>query len=248
MKTKKHRATISAKKKVKIEKGFLSNFIKNRIAEYDEPTRKGTRKGSIVGLSKKKYSATLWLLSNFTVDEIAKKVGVSQGLLRKWKTENQFKEKIWEDEEAYLQYHKAKRKEVYTIMQDHFNNPERIDRLTSDRELDDYDDFSLYNPSLILDIVESIMRGLENNCKYANTETFSFIYCFDLILELVFNEPVITLEQRRKSRELLRLLIDQISYHQRAILSVPKYSDEQRKKALILAIMIQNYGCLLVER
>jgi len=246
MRTKENRATGSAKKKVKIEKEFLSNFIKNRIAKYDEPTRKGTAKGCIVGLSKKKYSATLWLLTNLTIDEIAKKVGVSQGLLRKWKTEDQFKEKTWQHQDDYLLYHKNKRDELYAILQDYFSNPVRIDELTSDRELTEYDDYSLYNPSLILDIVENIMRKIENNFKCTYFDIFSFIYCFDLVLELVLNGPAITLEHRRKSNQLLQLLIDQISYCQRAILSVTKYSDEQRKKALILAIMIQNYGCLLV--
>jgi hypothetical protein len=47
-----------------------------------------------VGLSKKKHLVALWCLSSLELKEIARNVGVSYGLLRKWRTEGLFKETI----------------------------------------------------------------------------------------------------------------------------------------------------------
>lgn len=64
---------------------FLQNFIDKKMREYNPPASK--REG---GLSEQKYKATLLFLTNRLHEDIAEEVGVSYGLLRKWRTEDTF--------------------------------------------------------------------------------------------------------------------------------------------------------------
>ena len=73
-------------------KDYASLYIQDQLDRYDEPERKGTPRGSAVGVSKNKFHAALLLsLTNRTPKDIAQEVGVSYGLLRKWSTEPEFK-------------------------------------------------------------------------------------------------------------------------------------------------------------
>jgi hypothetical protein len=61
-------------------------------AKYKEPTRKGTPKGEKIGFPSKKYFASILVgITNRKVKDIAQQSDVSYGLLRKWKTESDFK-------------------------------------------------------------------------------------------------------------------------------------------------------------
>jgi len=73
---------------------LLSRFISEKIQRYFEPSRQGTPKGTDIGFSGKKYGATLYSLTNVTQKEIASRLEVSHGLLRKWHTEDAFKKMI----------------------------------------------------------------------------------------------------------------------------------------------------------
>jgi hypothetical protein len=77
-------------------KGLLPRFLKEKEKDYEEPTRKGTPKGENIGFSLQKYRATLYALTSVDLTEMSKKLGVSYGLLRKWRTEPTFKEQIEE--------------------------------------------------------------------------------------------------------------------------------------------------------
>ncbi len=101
-------------KKYKPFKSVLFNYINKKIKNYDEPTRKGRvpTLGQPIGLSRKKYAATLWLLAGLEIKVIAENVGVSAGLLRKWKTEDVFKKQIKENENEIAEYHCQYLKEV----------------------------------------------------------------------------------------------------------------------------------------
>lgn len=70
---------------------FLDRFIEEKLHAYEEPHRRGTPKGEPVGLSKTKYHASLLMLTNKKQKEIAKDIGISHSLLRKWNTEQAFK-------------------------------------------------------------------------------------------------------------------------------------------------------------
>lgn len=72
--------------------GFVTEFIFLKYSNYDEPVRKGTPKGEKIGLSKKKYLASILVgTTNWKLKKIAKSCDVSYGLLRKWKTEPDFR-------------------------------------------------------------------------------------------------------------------------------------------------------------
>lgn len=68
----------------------LQCFIIKQIADYREPERQGTAKGEPIGLSSSKYKSTLLFLTNLKGKEIADTVDVSYGLLRVWRTEEQY--------------------------------------------------------------------------------------------------------------------------------------------------------------
>jgi len=71
---------------------ILTDFIQTKILDYTEPTRAGTEKGHKIGFSSHKYLAALLVgLTNRKAKEISKGVKVSYNVLRKWKTEADFK-------------------------------------------------------------------------------------------------------------------------------------------------------------
>ena len=70
-------------------------FIAEKSVVYEEPERKGTPRGEKIGFPKKKYLASLFVgISNFKAKDLAEglqKHGLTHGLIRKWKTEDDFK-------------------------------------------------------------------------------------------------------------------------------------------------------------
>lgn len=70
--------------------GVLGYFIASKLQEYVEPERAGTPKGESIGLSRKKYHGALLSLTSLSLRKQAKQIGVSYGVLRKWRTEDAF--------------------------------------------------------------------------------------------------------------------------------------------------------------
>jgi len=75
-------------------KGLLLRFIKEKRESYVEPSRKGTPRGEIIGLSLEKYMASLFMLTSMNLKRISERSKVSYGLIRKWRTEAPFKGQI----------------------------------------------------------------------------------------------------------------------------------------------------------
>ncbi len=71
---------------------LLTTFIENKIKDYQEPTRKGTPKGEPIGFSKKKFAAALNLISNVYLYTFGDDLEVDYQVLRKWNTEEKFKQ------------------------------------------------------------------------------------------------------------------------------------------------------------
>ena len=71
-------------------RNFLTNYIDEQLRMYAEPQRKGTPRGESIGMGQKKFHACLLSLSNTMQKDIAEKVGVGYGLVRKWGTEKEF--------------------------------------------------------------------------------------------------------------------------------------------------------------
>jgi hypothetical protein len=82
---------------------FIHEFILYRMLNYLEPTRKGTIRGDKIGFPSKKYHASILVgISNATPKEIAKVSGVSYDLIRKWKTEPDFRNQVNEQCSAFI--------------------------------------------------------------------------------------------------------------------------------------------------
>jgi len=69
---------------------LLDKFMVEKANNYIEPLRKGTPRGEPIGVSGKKYWATLLCLKKIPLKQMASMLKVSYGLLRKWRTEDAF--------------------------------------------------------------------------------------------------------------------------------------------------------------
>ena len=72
----------------------LGLYIEEKMDAYVEPERKGTPKGEEIGFSRQKYGASLMNITTLKQKRIAKLLNVSYGLLRKWRTEERFREMV----------------------------------------------------------------------------------------------------------------------------------------------------------
>jgi len=77
-----------------------------QLEKYEEPERVGVPRGEPVGFSAKKFHAALAqvLKPSFTLAEIADLVGVSDGQVRVWRTEEPFKKLAEELQAGFLNY------------------------------------------------------------------------------------------------------------------------------------------------
>lgn len=83
---------------------LLKSFIKKRLAQYVEPERKGTPRGEPVGFSKQKYHASLMMLYSKRIKALSGEMDISYGLLRKWRTEEDFLHLVHKHARDFLQY------------------------------------------------------------------------------------------------------------------------------------------------
>ena len=70
---------------------LLNRFLYEKLQGYAERTRKGTPRGDRIGFPKAKYWAALIALTNTPLQEAARVVGITYGLLRRWRSEVEFK-------------------------------------------------------------------------------------------------------------------------------------------------------------
>ncbi|MEW6658016.1 MAG: hypothetical protein AB1424_05100 [Thermodesulfobacteriota bacterium] len=92
-----------------IKKNLLDLFHKwadPQLEQYEEPERVGVPRGEPVGFSAKKFHAALAMVlkPSFTLAEIADLVGVSDGQVRVWRTEESFKKLAEELQTGFLHY------------------------------------------------------------------------------------------------------------------------------------------------
>jgi hypothetical protein len=72
----------------------LKRFIDSETMAYIEPHRQGTARGDKIGFSKKKFQAALMCMSTLKLKTISEIIGVNYGVLRKWRTEREFKQVV----------------------------------------------------------------------------------------------------------------------------------------------------------
>jgi hypothetical protein len=97
---------------------LLPKFIDEKLSHYAEPTKKGTPKGEAVGFSKAKYRASLLAFREKVLPETddlsteAKRLRVPYGVLRKWRSEPQFKELVAQHEKEFIRQLQIKKTEL----------------------------------------------------------------------------------------------------------------------------------------
>lgn len=69
---------------------LLVSFTKEKMALHQEPERKGTPKGDVIGHSLVKYTSILLWMTSLEVKAIAERLNVSYGLVRVWRTETEY--------------------------------------------------------------------------------------------------------------------------------------------------------------
>ena len=147
---------------------LLESFIERKTRAYAEPSRRGTSKGEPVGFSRKKYLATLYMLTADKQITIAMELGISYGLLRKWNTEKPFR--------AMLRKHCREFADIFVrYVVDTYERQEKA------RE--GYLDSRDYSPELLAEILKSAVNFAEKAEKVdAFARAFAMLSAF---LELV---------------------------------------------------------------
>lgn len=69
---------------------LLCDFVYDKGRRYAVPSREGTPRGEPIGFSLEKYLATLCALMTINVKQQARDLNISYGVLRKWRTEEEF--------------------------------------------------------------------------------------------------------------------------------------------------------------
>jgi hypothetical protein len=142
--------------------GVLGGFIRGRRDTYTEPSRAGTPKGERIGLSGSKYQATLLALTNVPLAKVAGMAHVSYGLLKKWRTEEEFQRQVEKHVHDFLDepYLVAL---VVSAVEDHRKSEAqgrlpieelaKADEAFFDRIALGFDDIAWYGKELLVEIV-----------------------------------------------------------------------------------------------
>lgn len=73
---------------------LLEKFIYDKKSKYKEPSKKGIPRGEKVGFSKQKYDASLELMKEVSLVELAKSENISYSVVRIWNREPEFEVQI----------------------------------------------------------------------------------------------------------------------------------------------------------
>ena len=76
---------------MKVPAGKLTAFIKAKIANYVPPSREGVPRGQRIGMSREKYAAACWRLTNLSWPKIATLAGTTHAAVRQFALDETFK-------------------------------------------------------------------------------------------------------------------------------------------------------------
>ena len=145
---------------------LLVRYIKEELRGYKEPERKGTPKGDPIGFSAKKYKTVLLSLTSMKVEEIAKEVNVSYGLLRVWRTEQHYKKTL---EEHTRHFARLFAEDLLFLMEKRrVVIPERKDDYALALLPSDYlrfKDVTIFNKNLLQAVYDQIRLLVKNNLE-----------------------------------------------------------------------------------
>lgn len=228
-----------------IIKTVLHDFIDSKVNEYVEPSRQGTPKGDPIGFSRKKYIATLGMLTNQKLKDLAKSIGVSYGLLRKWTTEQDFKDMVARHYGEFAGWILIFYMNRINASQKHFELLEKkpISELAdiqifgswkfdfdNDIALEKLADVKNYNPRLLNFLLEFLEDYIDNELSKIDADTaYLFKLSFINLLDIIKGS-----ETKEITEALVKMcrkdLYNAIAKH----LSKPKISEKDRKVSLLM--------------
>lgn len=222
---------------------LLQQFIKEKKTNYVPPERKGTPKGDPIGFSAEKYEATLLMLTDLKQKDIADKVGASHGLLRKWNTEELFREEVKRHHVQfvvhYIEYLANKTMGGVEEMQKGMSNPEardREDRIAHVVRLDELKDSAHYSSMLKELLAKALADALEQATKRGFTAFLgTALNAVQLLSDKADNQKI-----RQVRSVLLRQSQRQIIREIRATLENPSPSEEERQRAIFMLNLLEK--------
>ncbi len=75
---------------------ILNQFIRDQLEAHQEPVREGKQPGEKKGFPRHKLEAAVMMMTSMELKDICSHVDISYSLLTKWRTEDDFKNKIEE--------------------------------------------------------------------------------------------------------------------------------------------------------
>lgn len=224
--------------KDKRAEGLLSRFMDDRLKNYVAPSRKGVPRGEPIGFSEAKHKGVLLSLTSIDLDKQAEMLGVSYGLLRKWRSENRFFGEVerYATEFAgifYQRFVKAVEKDgslMVQLMQGHYEYEDLLQKIfasPSDWETNLFDDLEFWG-FITRDYV--VKRVLEGARKNPGKLLYPAVRCIGVIRK----DP-------RFRRRLERLCISYLILDSISILLRPEISEEDQRNELIMLGAIERW-------
>ncbi len=230
------------------QKTLLTRFIMEKDLNYEEPQREGTPKGNAIGFSKNKHYAALWMLKNKKLQDVAKLLEISYGVVRNWNTEKEFKDLVTKYQNEFVRYfskylfdridtgckfqnelRKKTAKELSVLdLQSHRSEYFR-DRSVSPEMLSDIGEYSDLLTSLILSHMESLLEAKitdENNLVLFGEVSF-ILYSFGHYQG--FKDK----ELKEKNTKLEAKISSTLIYKATDILSQPKITNNDKKEVIV---------------
>lgn len=224
---------------------LLAKFITEKIFNYVEPERKGTPKGQPIGFPRAKYKAALWMMTNIPRKEIAKNVGTSYEVLRKWIPQRSFQIQVIKNCEEFVSIFRNRIRERVEERQKLFDaflkKPiKRIaESLPPTLSADEFKDGGLYGNLLSILIVEAAEKNLK---KYDSLLKLEWFYLISVLRHFsgipkkpAFEKRQKELEAKLKAKIELAMIKDT-----KDILSQPSISKQELKQVIFVLNVLEN--------
>ena len=230
---------------------FVKSFAEEQLKNYDEPKRLGTPKGDPIGHSRKKYYTAIMMIlypNCLKLKEIAKLSGVSNGVLRIWRTEEQFKKAV---KEASILFGERIANFIEEFMQLKLDDDRRMDVIRKSLMLFDRtgeepktiikDTENIRVVRIIISllpfvnflvvklIINLIKEGLKKNLRGYAALNLQFIHEWESSIDKDLEKFDTTPEMLRIKKNLISNTIDILSTYELNAHEIQEYSDGLKK-------------------
>lgn len=171
-----------------IKKTFLIKFLNKKLKGYDEPERKGKRKGEVIGFSRKKYAASLAMLTTDPPQQIAKVLEIPIGSIRNWCMQDSFLDLQYKHAEEFIKclekYTKEKFSKHFKSCTDYLDCV--IDKRPPDLNWSEFIDYNGYG-EILCDVARGYVRDIVKHMKENPNDQHTRDYLRGFLLEFFLN-------------------------------------------------------------